>query len=59
MNREREWDVSDDCGAIASEYGILLAFVVFVIVAGVGAFGQNLAVFIGRLATGIAGYLGV
>jgi Flp pilus assembly pilin Flp len=44
---------------VAVEYGILLGFIVFVIIVGVAALGDNLGAYFVRLATDLAGYLGV
>lgn len=48
----------EDQGATAAEYGILLAFIVIVIVVGIGAYGNALGAFIARLAVQIQGILG-
>ncbi len=44
---------------MAAEYGVLLGFVTIVIAIGIGAYGNALAAFIGRLAQSIAQALGI
>ena len=45
-----------DAGATATEYGILVAFIAFLIVAGVTLFGNALSAYFGRLATTVGGW---
>lgn len=43
-------------GATATEYGLLVAFIAFIIIIGVTAFGGALNTFFGRLATTVGGW---
>ena len=43
-------------GATATEYGILVAFIAFLIVVGVTAFGTQLGLYFTRLSTTVAGW---
>jgi len=53
--RMRTWMDGDD-GATATEYGILVAFVAFLIIIGATLFGQALSDYFGRLATTVGGW---
>ncbi|MET3348691.1 UNVERIFIED_ORG: pilus assembly protein Flp/PilA [Arthrobacter sp. UYEF1] len=50
---------TEELGATATEYSILVGFIALVIVAGVGAFGIALNGVFGGLATGIQTALGI
>lgn len=50
---------SDEDGATATEYGILVGFIAIVIVTGVGAFGTVLNVYFNGLSTGVKTALGL
>jgi len=45
-----------DDGATATEYGLLVAFIAFLIIAGVTLFGGALNTYFGRLATTVGGW---
>ncbi len=49
------WAAKDD-GATAAEYGLLVALIALIIVAGVGAFGGALNAFFNRIAATVAGW---
>ena len=53
--RIRNW-IDSDRGATATEYGILVAFIAFLIIAGVTLFGGALNTYFGRLATTVGGW---
>lgn len=48
--RAQNWMSRDD-GATATEYGLLVAFIAFLIIAGVTLFGEALNTYFGKLAT--------
>ena len=52
--RARSW--ADDEGATATEYGLLVAFIAFLIILGVTAFGTQLGAFFDRLADEVTGW---
>jgi pilus assembly protein Flp/PilA len=47
---------ADDEGATATEYGLLVAFIAFMIIIGVTAFGTQLGAFFTRLSTTVSGW---
>lgn len=51
--------LSDEDGATATEYSILVGFIAIVIVAGVGAFGTVLNVYFTGLSDGVRAALGL
>jgi pilus assembly protein Flp/PilA len=53
--RLRNW-IDSDRGATATEYGILVAFIAFLIIAGATLFGGALRDYFGRLATTVGGW---
>jgi len=53
--RAQAWMAGDE-GATATEYGLLVAFIAFLIIVGVTAFGGALNAFFGRLATTVGGW---
>jgi len=48
--RTQNWMAKDD-GATATEYGLLVAFIAFLVIAGVTLFGGALNTYFGKLAT--------
>jgi pilus assembly protein Flp/PilA len=52
--RKAEAVERDDCGATATEYGLLVGFIAMIIVAGVGTFGERLSTYFNALATWIS-----
>lgn len=53
--RAQAWMAREE-GATATEYGLLVAFIAFLIIVGVTAFGGALNTFFGRLATAVGGW---
>lgn len=53
--RGQNW-LAQDRGATATEYGILVAFVAFLIIVGATLFGRALSDYFGRLATTVGGW---
>lgn len=53
--RTQGW-LSDDEGATAAEYGLLVALIALIIVIGVGAFGGALNAFFQRIAGTVGGW---
>lgn len=53
--RARTWADSDE-GATATEYGILVAFIAFLIIVGVAAFGGALGGWFDTLSTSVGGW---
>ncbi|WP_024367156.1 Flp family type IVb pilin [Arthrobacter sp. TB 26] len=51
--------ISEEAGATATEYSILVGFIAIVIVAGVGAFGTALNVYFNGLSDGVRAALGL
>jgi len=48
--------VAEDDGATATEYGLLVAFIAFLIIVGATQFGTALGAYFGRLATVVGGW---
>jgi len=53
--RTQNWLARDD-GATATEYGLLVAFIAFLIIAGVTAFGGALDAYFDKLVTEVNGW---
>lgn len=53
--RLRNW-IDSDRGATATEYGILVAFIAFIVIAGVTLFGQALDAYFDKLVTEVNGW---